>query len=392
MRPTLWLQETRLMRFEEAYDGWTESRLTQEQAAQLLGVCSRTFRRYIDRYQEEGLDGLIDKRLSQISHRRAPLDEVVRLVDNYRRRHRGWNVKHYYAWYRRDGGQRSYTWVKNTLQKAGAVKKARGKGTHRKRRPAAPWPGMMLHQDASQHEWVEGQHWDLVVTMDDATNEHYSMFFCDEEGTLSSFRGVRDVIERRGLFCSLYTDRGSHYWITPKAGGKVDKTNLTQFGRAMKRLGVEMIPAYSPEARGRCERAFRTHQERLPKELAAAGIRDMQAANAYLSTIYLPAFNQEFKRAPKDTNSAFVPCRHLDELDDVLCEHFERVVRRDNCVQFEGLQLQIPPDRYRCHYIKAKVVVRRYADASLSLYHGPRRLARYDRQGHELTEETPVAA
>ena len=241
---------------------------------------------------------------------------------------------------------------------------------------------MMLYQDASQHEWVEGQRWDLVVTMDDATNEHYSMFFCDEEGTFNSFRGsfrgVREVIEHRGLFCSLYTDRGSHYWITPKAGGKVDKTNLTQFGRAMKRLGVEMIPAYSPEARGRCERAFRTHQERLPKELAAAGIRDVQAANAYLSTIYLPAFNQEFKRAPQDTNSAFVPCRHLDELDDVLCEHFERVVRRDNCVQFEGLQLQIPPDRHRCHDIKAKVVVRRYADASLSLYHGPRRLARYD--------------
>ena len=191
------------MRFEEAYDGWTESRLTQEQAAQLLGVCSRTFRRYIDRYQEEGLDGLIDKRLSQISHRRAPLDEVVRLVDNYRRRHRGWNVKHYYAWYRRDGGQRSYTWVKNTLQKAGAVKKAPSKGTHRKRRPA--WPGMMLHQDASQHEWVEGQRWDLVVTMDDATNEHYSTFFCGEEDTLSSGTTAKRTTQRSSRTCTRFT-------------------------------------------------------------------------------------------------------------------------------------------------------------------------------------------
>jgi hypothetical protein len=98
---------------------------------------------------------------------------------------------------------------------------------------------------------VPGQRWDLIVTMDDATNEHYSMFFCAGEGTQSSFEGVREVIETHGLFCSLYTDRGSHYRTTPEAGGKVDKVNLTQFGRAMKQLGIEMIPAYSPEARGR---------------------------------------------------------------------------------------------------------------------------------------------
>ena len=242
------------MRFEETYEGWTESRLTQEEAALLLGVCARTFRRYIDRYEEEGLDGLIDKRLSQVSHRRAPVDEVMRMVDRYRNRHRGWNVKHYYSWYKREGGQRSYSWVKNTLQAAGAVKKAAKRGAHRKQRDRSPWPGMMLHQDGSQHLWVPGQYWDLIVTMDDATNEHYSMFFCDEEGTQSSFQGVRDVIEGQGLFCSLYTDRGSHYWTTPEAGGKVDKVILTQFGRAMGQLGIEMIPAYSPEAGGRLPR------------------------------------------------------------------------------------------------------------------------------------------
>ena len=254
MKRTVWLQETKQMRFEEAYSGWTERRLTQEDAAQLLGVCARTFRRYIDRYEEDGLDGLLDKRLTQLSHRRAPVDEVLRLVDRYRRRHDGWNVKHYYSWYRRDGGQRSYSWVKNTLQAARVVKKATKRGAHRKRREPAPWPGMLLHQDGSDHEWVPGRHWDLIVTMDDATNEHYSMFFCEEEGTQSSFQGVREVIEAKGLFCSLYTDRASHYWHTPEAGGKVDKVNLTQFGRAMRQLGVEMIPAYSPEARGRSER------------------------------------------------------------------------------------------------------------------------------------------
>jgi transposase len=212
MRRTEWLQETRRMRFEEAYEGWRVRRLTQEEAARLLGVHERTFRRYIDRYEEEG--ALIDKRLSQDSHRRAPVDEVLPLRELYRGRYEGWNVKHFHAWYRRDGGARSYSWVKNRLQEAGLVSRAAGRGKHRKRRERAPLPGMMLHQDGSTHQWVSGRQWDLIVTMDDATNEHYSIFFVVEEGTASSFRGVREVIEQRGLFSSLYTDRGSHYWHT----------------------------------------------------------------------------------------------------------------------------------------------------------------------------------
>ena len=334
MRRTEWLQETRLMRFEDAYEGWTEKRLTQIDAARLLGVCPRTFRRYINRYEE---DGLIDKRLAQVSHRRAPVDEVMRLVDRYRNRHQGWNVKHYTAWYKREGGSRSTTWVKNTLQQAGVVNKAPKRGVHRKRRERAPWPGMMLHQDGSQHQWVAGPYWDLIVTMDDATNEHYSMFFCDQEGTqsrLRGVRGVREVIERHGLFCSLYTDRGSHYWHTPEAGGKVDKANPTQFGRAMAQLGIEMIPAYSPEARGRSERAFRTHQDRLVRELEVAGITDRAAANRYLQETYLPAYNAEFTQPPREPGSAFVACRDRGILDDVLCEHFERPA----CSRQDGAQ------------------------------------------------------
>lgn len=392
MRRTEWLQETRLMRFEETYRGWTESRLTQEEAALLLGICARTFRRYIDRYEDEGLDGLIDKRLSQVSCRRAPVDEVMRLVDRYRNRHRGWNVKHYYSWYKRDGGQRSYSWVKNALQSADVVKKAPKRGAHRKQRDRSPWPGMMLHQDGSQHLWVPGKYWDLIVTMDDATNEHYSMFFCDEEGTQSSFQGVRDVIEGRGLFCSLYTDRGSHYWHTPQAGGKVDKVNLTQFGRAMGQLGIEMIPAYSPEARGRSERVFSTHQDRLVKELALAGITDMENANTYLTETYLPAYNAEFTQPSPEEGSAFVECRDLSVLDDIMCERYERTVRKDNCVHFKGLVLQIPADRHRCHYVKAKVKVLRYIDNTLAIHHGPRELARYHAQGEEIPNELPIAA
>src|SRR5659263_556980 len=287
-----------------------------------------------------GLEGLSDKRLTQASFRRAPVDEVIAVANRYKRRYRGWNVRHFYSKYQKDGGQRSYSWVKNTLQSSGLVPKVSKRGDHRQRRERSPLAGMMLHQDGSTHEWVPGKKWDLIVTMDDATNEHYSMFFVDEEGTASSFYGVRDVIVQKGLFSSLYTDRGSHYWYTPKEGGKVSKTQLTQFGRAMKHLGIQMIAAYSPEARGRSERAFETHQDRLVKELAFHGITDMNAANSYLTKVYLPAFNAEFMQPPLEEGSAFVPWKG-DHLDDILCEQEERTVSADNCVNFEGMKLQI---------------------------------------------------
>ena len=381
MRQTDGLQKTIMMKFEEAYHGWTERRLTQAEAAQSLGVSVRTFRRYVNRYKDGGLDGLRDKRQSQVSHRRAPVDEELRLLERYRQHHEGWSVRRYYASYQRDGGTRSYSWVKNTLQAAGAVAKMLKRRASRRRRESTTWPGMLLYQDGSRQEWAPGQHWDLIVTLDDATNEHYSMFFCAQEGTHSSFQGVREVIEAHGLFCSLYTDRTSHYWHTPAAGGKVDKHRLTQFGRAMQQLGIEMIAAYPPEVRGLSECVFDWHQERLPQGLAAAGITDMATANAYLKETYLPAFNAEFAHPSREAGSAFVPCPDRATLDDILCEQFTRTVGKDNCVRVDGLVLQFPADRYRYHYIIAKVKVSRHQDGTLSIHHGPRRLARYDAQG-----------
>jgi transposase len=392
MRRTQLLQEIRIMRFEEAYHGWQERRLTQEEAARLLGVCERTFRRYINRYEEEDLEGLFDKRITQASHRCAPVDEVMKVTDLYKSRYSDFNVKHFYSWYRRlHSGIRSYTWVKNTLQAQGMVKKAPKRGAHRKKRPRSPYAGMMLHQDGSTHEWVKGKSWDLIITLDDATNEHYSMFFVDEEGTASSFQGVREVIERYGVFASLYTDRASHYWLTSEAGGKVDKVRLTQFGRAMRQLGIQMIPAYSPEARGRCERAFRTHQERLVKELALAGISDREEANRYIAEVYLSAYNEEFAVAPPEPGAVFVPWAG-GNLDNILCEHHERTVNNDNCLSFEGLSLQIPPDQYRCHYVRVKVQVHRYPDGRLAIFHGPRKLAVYDAQGNLMDKKKQAAA
>jgi len=379
------------MRFEEAYEGWNAGRLTQGEAAQILGICERSFRRYLARYEAEGLEGLIDRRLEQVSNRRAPVDEVMALTEQYRRQHLGWNVKHFHSWYRRSGGTRSYTWVKKRLQGAKLVPKWEKRGAHRKRRERSALSGMMIHQDGSTHEWVVGQKWDLIVTLDDATSWHYSMFFVDEEGTVSSFRGVQDVIVARGLFSSFYSDRGSHYWITPEADGTVDKENLTQFGRAMKQLGIHMIAAYSPEARGRSERAFGTHQGRLPQELALAGITEMEAANRYLAEVYLPAFNAEFAVPAMEAGSAFVPWIG-GSLEDILCEQYERTVGNDNCVRFEGMILQIPADRHRCHYVKARVRVNRYASGALAVFHGPRGLAYFTPDGRPITDDLQQAA
>ena len=207
---------------------------------------------------------------------------------------------------------------------------------------------MKLHQDGSTHEWVPDCQWDLIVTLDDATSELYSAFFVEAEGTLSSFRGLQEVIETRGLFSSLYTDRGSYYWYTDEAGGKVDKTRLTQVHRALQQLGVTRIPAYSPEARGRSERAFRTLQDRLPKELALTGITEMAAATRYRTEQFLSQYNDRFLVPAMEPGTAFIPWVGTN-LAEILCGQDERVVAKDNTVRYQGLSLQIPQDPHRFH-------------------------------------------
>jgi transposase len=377
------------MRFEELYERRQRRTLTMTEAAEMLGITERTFRRWNGRYETEGAAGLQDRRIGRASARAVPVDEALRMVTLYETRYTGWTVKHFHErWHAEHGGTRSYTWTKKTLQAAGHVPRAPRRGAHRKKRPRKPLPGMMLHQDGSTHEWVPGCQWDLIVTLEDATSEIYSAFFVEEEGTLSSFRGLREVMETKGLFSSLYTDRGSHYWYTDEAGGKVDKTRLTQVHRALQQLGITLIPAYSPEARGRSERAFRTLQDRLPKELALAGIIEMAAANRYLAEQFLPAYNQRFAVPAPEAGTAFVPWigTHLAE---ILCVQDERVVANDNTVHYHRQRLQIPQDPHRFHYVKVTVRVHEYPDGTLAVFHGPRCLARYSAEGHLLGQTRP---
>jgi hypothetical protein len=255
---------------------------------------------------------------------------------------------------------------------------------------------MMLHQDGSTHAWLEGQApLDLVVTMDDATGTIYSALLVEEEGTASSFQGLLATFIAKGLPSSLYTDRGSHYFFTPEAGGKVDKTRLTQVGRALDRLGIDpriKSGGYSPEARGRSERGFATLQDRLVKELKLAGIAEVESANRFIAEVYLPAHNARFARPPEIADTAFVTVADPAGLAEILCVEEERVVGRDNTVAYAGLRLQLPPSPARAHYVKARVKVRAYPDATLAVFHGPRLLARYDRTGALTGERQEKAA
>ena len=392
MSRTTLLQERRMQTFQNVLGHWQARRLSALEAAEMLGMSERSFRRYRRRYEDDGLDGLFDRRLDKASARRVPADRIEWVLEQYRTRHTGWTVKHFhdhlcahhgFAW--------SYTWTKTTLQRAGLVSKAPRRGAHRRRRPRKPCVGMMLHQDGSRHEWLASQAaCDLIVTMDDATSEIYSAFFVDEEGTMSSFRALFEVIGERGLFCSLYADRASHYWHTPEAGGKVDKDNPTQVGRALQRLGIELIPAYSPEARGRSERMFGTLQKRLPQELRLAGITGIDEANRFLKEVYLPQHNARFATPAEDQGTAFVP--FAGALDDILCIHEERTVANDNTVRYKRRVLQLPADRHRRHYVKATVRVHEYPDGTLAVFHGPRCLARYKAGGEPIDTSTRQAA
>ena len=391
MRRTEQAQGLRLMKFEEVY-GRTRSRLlSQAEAAEVLGVSERTFRRWRDRFEAEGAEGLYDRRLGRVSARRAPVDEVVRVLELFDTRYWDFTAKHFHEKLVAEHDcERSYNWVRLTLQARGRMRAAPRRGAHRRKRPRRALPGMMLHQDGSSHAWVPGRWWDLIVTMDDATSEIYSAFFVDEEGTMSSFRALSEVIRERGLFCSLYADRASHYWHTPEAGGTVDKDKPTQVGRALQQLDIELIAAYSPEARGRSERMFGTLQKRLPQELRLAGITEMAEANRFLKELFLPQHNARFATPAEDQGSAFVP--FTGALDDILCIHEERTVSNDNTVRYKRLELQIPAGRHRRHYVKARVRVHEYPDGTMAVFHGPRCLARYHADGQPIDSQTRKAA
>ncbi len=389
MNRTSWLQERRMEKFVDILGRCEEKRLSYGEAAEILGMSERTFRRYRKRYDDSGLDGLGDRRLGKASSRAVPADKRQWMLDEYRSHHMGWTAKHFHDYLVKHHNYNwGYTWTKTQLQHSHLILKAPRRGAHRRKRPRKPCIGMMLHQDGSTHEWLEGQpKLDLIVTLDDATSKVYSAFLVDEEGTQSTFCGFLDVFCSHGLPSSIYTDRGSHYFHTAKAGEKVDKSSLTQVGRALHQLGIEHIAAYSPEARGRSERAFATFQDRLVKELKLHGITTMDAANAYIRDVYVQDHNARFAVKPEDDASGFVSVANPAQLADTLCIQKARIVNKDNTVRYKGLSLQLPPSPVRHHYVKVKVRVHEYPDSTMAVFHGPRMLARFDAGGEMIMEQ-----
>jgi len=351
------------------------------EAAEIIGVTDRTMRRWRERYQEGGYDGLYDRRKRRPSPKRVPLKTAETVLQLYREKYFDFNVRHFHEKLTEEHGIRiSYTWVKTALQGAGLVSKQRRRGKHRRRRPRRPLPGMMLHIDASKHAWFgDGRYYDLITILDDATSAIYYAQLVDEEGTRTLMPAVREVIQQRGVFCSLYSDRASHFFVTPKAGGKVDENQVTQFGRALQELGIKMIPAYSPQARGRMERSYRTWQGRLPQELRVRKITTVEAANQFLRQQYQAEFNRRFTVVAAGKGSAFVRTRRKD-LDWVFSIQHERTVNGDNTIALDNRVLQIQKTRWRNTLSGCKVTVYELLNGKVVVRFGPHEVARFEPQ------------
>jgi transposase len=371
----------RTMKVQEVILRAMGKKITWWQAAEIIGISDRQMRRWRERYEEFGFRGLFDRRRGKPSPKKMPVAVVEKVLGLYREKYFDLNVRHFHEKLQAEHQvEISYSWVKGLLQGAGMVAQGRQRGVHRQQRPRRPLPGMLLHIDGSEHRWFQDERWyDLLVILDDANSEIYYAQLVEEESTVTVLAGLKEVIVGKGLFCALYSDRGSHFWLTPKAGEAVDPHRLTQVGRALRELGVRMIPAYSPQARGRSERSFGTWQGRLPQELRLAGIETVEAANVFLREHYIAEFNRRFQVAAAQPGSAFVPYRGTNQdLERIFSLHFERTVNRDNTVSFQNLTLQIEPVRWRGTLAGCAVTVHQHLDGTLSLSYGPHSLGRYD--------------
>ena len=365
------------------------------QAAEILGVSTRTMRRYRWGLDKWGYEGLFDRRHRRPSPRSVPVEEVKRILGLYRERYRGWNTRHFYQTLRREHGVKvSYTFVREALQEAGLVAKRRARGRHRRRRERKACFGEMLHIDGSKHVWLAlcpDQRPTLITVVDDATSRLLHAQLWPAESTQAVLTGVREVVDTYGIPASIYTDRAGWAFETPTAGAAVSKTRLTQVGEVLKRLGVEHIPSYSPQGRGRSERMNGTLQGRLVNELKLAGARSLEAANRYIRDHYLATHNQAFSVQPRETESAFVASEDAP-LDEIFCRETVRQVGKDNAITCGKVTLQISkqPGRKTCAGLS--VVVKQHFDGTWSIHRGTQVFGRYAADGRPVEAAGPVEA
>jgi transposase len=375
----------RAMKIQEVVLKAVAGKLKWWEAAEIIGISDRTMRRWRERYEADGYTGLWDYRKRSPSPKRVPLDQLEQVLQLYRDKYFDFNVQHFHEKLRDVHGIKfSYTWVKTVLQEAGFVKKRKKPGSHRKRRPRRPLPGMMLHIDGSKHRWFgDGRQYELIVVLDDANSEIYYAQLMESESTRTVMMALREVVEKKGVFCSLYSDRAGHFFVTPKRGERVDKSRPTQVGRALQELGIRMIPAYSPQARGRMERSYGTWQGRLPQELRLRGITDVNKANEFLRNEYIAEFNSKFTEKAAQKGTAFVRL-HRRDLDWIFSVQQERTVNRDNTVLLGSRVLQLEKTRWKDTLAGQTVVVHEHLDGRVSIRFGPHVLAEYTGNGLPL--------
>jgi len=375
----------RMMKVQDVLLKAMAKKITWWSAAEILGVTDRTMRRWRERIEKDGYSGLADRRKGKPSAQRIPLATIEKVLGLYKETYYDLNIRHFHEKLQDEHEIRlSYTWVQKALQGAGLVAKRHKRGPHRRRRPRRVMPGMLLHIDGSKHRWLNDDRWyDLIVILDDATSEIYYAQLVEEESTRTVMAGLREVIENKGLFCALYSDRGSHFFVTVKEGEKVDKDRLTQVGRAMKELGVKMIAAYSPQARGRSERSFGTWQGRLPQELRLAGIHSVEGANGFLREKYIEEFNGKFSVPAEEKGTAFRRTGRSD-LNWIFSIQTERVVGKDNTVAIRERMWQIDKTRFRYSLAGTTVTIHEHLDENVSIRYGPHVVGHFDRHGNKL--------
>lgn len=356
-------------------------------AAEIAGMSVRNMQRKRQDYIEHGYTGLFDQRRGKRSIQRIPMETAEKVLELYQSTYFDLSVRHFHEKLGSEHGvQVSYSWVKQALQGAGLVTRRKKRGPHRRRRERRPLPGMLLHIDGSKHRWFQDdRYYDLIVVLDDATSEIYYAQLVEEESTRTVMAALRHVVETQGLFCSLYSDRGSHFFVTPKAGEAVDKTRLTQVGRAMRELNIEMIAAYSPQARGRSERSFGTWQNRLPQELRLAGIDTPEGANGFLKERYIDEFNRRFAQPAREKGTAFRKCRRTD-LDEVFSVQTERTVAKDNTIAIRDRYWQLDRTPFRRSLADCRVTICEHLDGGVTVRWGPHVVGRFDSAGGPLSQ------
>jgi hypothetical protein len=376
-------REIRAMTRNEVILEAIAGKLKWYQAARICGLSDRQMLRVRRRWEQYGYDGLVDHRADRPRRQRIPVETIEELCRLRLERYMEFSVQHFWEKATEEHGLKiSYTWAKLVLQGAGLAEKSSGRGKYRRRRERRSMRGMMLHLDASTHRWIPDlPMWDLMVMLDDADGRILYGRFVPEEGTMPTMETLRTVLRTHGRFCELYTDRGSHFCHTAKAG-EAASTDHTggQVSRALKALGIRQILAYSPQARGRSERAFGTIQGRLPQELKDLGITDYEQANVYLERRFLPDFNRRFTVEPTDPGSAFIPINGID-LDLLLSVQHDRIVQNDSTVSLNALKLQLPRTRSRAHYVRCPVVAHEFPNGDLGVSYQGQLLARYDPAG-----------